>query len=88
LLVSISREAARFIRLHVVDPPESLVDAVRDGAFRDDRCEFECTPATAEALGSWLRLRAQATRPTDPGVAAILDEAAADIAVAIEREGP
>jgi hypothetical protein len=88
LLASIAREAARFVRLHADDPPESLVSAMRDGALRDDRCEFECTPVTAAVLGRWLRLRAEAMRPTDPGIAAILDEAAADIAVAIESEGP
>ena len=87
MLASISRESARFVRLHVVDPPESLVDAVQDGALRDDRCEFECTPATAAALGMWLRLRAEALRATNPQIAAILDEAAADIAVAIQGEG-
>jgi hypothetical protein len=88
LLASIPREAARFVRLHADDPPESLISAVRDGAFRDDRCEFECTPATAAALGTWLRLHAEALRATDPQVAAILDEAAADIALAIESEAP
>jgi hypothetical protein len=88
VLASIAREAARFVRLHADDPPESLISAVRDGAFRDGRCEFECTPATAAALGTWLRLRAEALQATDPQIAAILDGASADIAVAIESEGP
>jgi hypothetical protein len=87
LHISISREAARFVLLHADLPPESLVPAVWHSAFRDDRCQFECSPPTAVALGTWLRLRAETMWPTDSRNAAVLDGAAADIAVAIEGEG-
>jgi hypothetical protein len=88
LLASISREAGRFVILHAADPPESLVHAVRHGAFRDGPCQFQCTPATAAALSAWLHLRAEAMQPAEPAMAAVLAEAAADIGAVIAGGRP
>jgi hypothetical protein len=87
MLVTVSRDAVRFVRT-ATGPPESVVDAVRRGTIIDDRCHLRCTLAEASAFRDWLHAQVEATRPTRPAIADVRATAADDVAKAIALDQP
>ena len=74
------------MRTTATAPPQGLIDAVRGGAFIDDRCEFRCSLEEAGALRDWLWAQAETARATDLATAELLTRAAVEVAEAIARE--
>jgi len=85
MLVTISRDAARFVRT-AARPPTGAVDTVQRGAEVDYVCQLRCTLAEALALCKWLHGQAEETRPTRPAMADVLEQAAADVGEAIAHD--
>jgi hypothetical protein len=85
MLVTISRDAARFVRT-AARAPKGAADTVQRGAEVDYVCQLRCTLAAALALREWFHGQAEETRPTRPAMADVLEQAAADVGEAITHD--